>query len=218
MHFSVISDLENSAERLSHKVAITSNNSTISFKELRSKAKATACALIELGIKPGDRVGICMKKSSEQIITILAVLYSNAIFVPILPTLKRQTISHIVTNSGMIAIVTDSIRLNEVSCLKDKVKVLVGNNDLSENYPNLIYLSKKIESKTINPFSRLGIDVAAIIYSSGSTGMPKGIMVSHRNFFDGARITSEYLNTRQTDRIACILSFNFDPEYIFLLV
>ena len=210
MHFSVLTDLDNSAEMLADKVAITSGDSTLSFGDLRDKAKATACALIDLGVRPGDRVGICMKKSSEQIITILGILYSNAIFVPILPALKRQGISHIVKNSGMTAIVTDSKRLSEISYLEDSIKIFVGEGPITETHPNLPYISRHVDSCYLKPFSRLGIDVAAIIYSSGSTGMPKGIMISHRNFYDGARITSDYLDTKKDDRLACILSFNFD--------
>jgi len=59
-------------------------------------------------------------------------------------------------------------------------------------------------------FDRIGADNAAIIYSSGSTGRPKGILISHRNLADGADIVAEYLGTREEDRIACVLSFNFD--------
>ena len=53
-------------------------------------------------------------------------------------------------------------------------------------------------------------DTAAIIYSSGSTGRPKGIVISHRNLADGARIVANYLETKATDRIAGVLSLNFD--------
>src|SRR5256714_11389960 len=53
-------------------------------------------------------------------------------------------------------------------------------------------------------------DTAAIIYSSGSTGKPKGIMISHRNLADGSRIVASYLGTKATDRIAGVLSLNFD--------
>src|SRR4029450_12362796 len=50
----------------------------------------------------------------------------------------------------------------------------------------------------------------AIIYSSGSTGRPKGIVISHRNLADGARIVASYLGTKATDKIAGVLSLNFD--------
>ena len=59
-------------------------------------------------------------------------------------------------------------------------------------------------------FDRIGNDNAAIIYSSGSTGRPKGILIAHRNLADGAEIVADYLDTREDDRIGCVLSFNFD--------
>lgn len=210
MHFSVLSDLEKSAKKLTNKVAITSDESSLTFSDLRDKAMATACILIDLGVRPGDRVGICMRKTPEQVVAILGVLYCNAIFVPILPTLKRQNISHIYKNSGMGVVITDSKRLSEIEFLAGSIKVFIGEGAVSEKYPNLPYMSRHIEVDHLPPFCRLGTDVAAIIYSSGSTGMPKGIMISHRNLYDGARITSNYLHTKEDDRVACILSFNFD--------
>ncbi len=59
-------------------------------------------------------------------------------------------------------------------------------------------------------FQAGGDDTAAIIYSSGSTGRPKGIVISHRNLADGARIVASYLGTKATDRIAAVLTLNFD--------
>ena len=56
----------------------------------------------------------------------------------------------------------------------------------------------------------IGEDSAAIIYTSGSTGLPKGIVLSHRNLWDGARIISNYLGHGPDDRLAQILSLNFD--------
>jgi len=210
MHFSVLSDLEKSAKTLADKVAVISEDSSLTFSDIRDKAKAFASIFIDQGIRPGDRIGICMRKSPEQIVAILGVLYSNAVFVPILPTLKRQNISHISKNSGMVAVITDSKRLSEVDFLQDTIKIFVGEGSISEKYPNLNNMSRFVETDNLPPFTRLGIDLAAIIYSSGSTGMPKGIMISHRNLYDGARIASAYLDTRENDRVACIISFNFD--------
>jgi amino acid adenylation domain-containing protein len=210
MLFSVLSFLEHSANKLGEKVAITDSDTRLTFANLRERAQASAQALVDLGIRPGDRIGICMAKSTDQVVAILASLYANAIFVPILPALKHDSIAHIVRDSGLSAIITDPRRLLEVSSFKASAKILIGSGELTESLPNLPYLSRHLTAERLPGFMRLGVDLAAIIYSSGSTGRPKGIMVTHRNLSDGARIVAHYLNTAENDRIASILSFNFD--------
>lgn len=210
MLFTVLNFLEESSIIRGEKIAATEGENRLTFKELREEAIATAQALVDLGIKPGDRVGVCMNKSLEQILAILGTLYANAIFIPILPSLKETSIDHILTNSGMSVIITDTKRIKEVEAFGHRVKIIIGSGVLSYEHINLSYLRKKFKRSNSPAFERIGIDTAAIIYSSGSTGRPKGIMVSHRNLADGAHIVAKYLGTNEKDRIASILSFNFD--------
>src|SRR5262245_43147690 len=114
------------AERLPDKVAIVSTARSITFSQLHDEALATAECLHELGIQTGDRVGICMEKSIDQISVILGVLLANAVIVPILPRLKSPNVRHIIENSGMAALVTDSQRLKEVSEFRKMTKLITG--------------------------------------------------------------------------------------------
>ncbi|HVO87242.1 MAG TPA: AMP-binding protein [Casimicrobiaceae bacterium] len=200
--------LADTAQRLPDKAAIVSPARTISFATLCSEAMATAECLREMGIRTGDRVGICMEKTIDQVLAILGVLYANAVVVPILPRLKGPNIRHIVDNSGMAAMVTDAERMNEVAELRDTLRLMTGHGAISTDLPNLPYLRRFIRPR--NFFNRIGNDNAAIIYSSGSTGRPKGILIAHRNLAEGADIVAEYLGTCEDDRIGCVLSFNFD--------
>lgn len=200
--------LENAAKKLPNKPAIVSQSRSITFSEIQTEAGAAAECLRELGIEAGDRVGVCMEKSIDQITAVLGILLANAVVVPILPRLRQPNIAHIITNSGMAAMVTDSQRLKEVEEFSEHTKLIVGHGEIEENWPNLAYMRKYIQPKMF--FDRIGADNAAIIYSSGSTGRPKGILISHQNIADGAEIVSEYLKTSESDRIACVLSFNFD--------
>jgi amino acid adenylation domain-containing protein len=196
------------AERLGDKPAIVASGETLTFAQLRDHALATAECLRELGIQPGDRVGICMEKTPDQVVALLGVLFANAVLVPILPRLKASNIAHIVANSGMAALVTDAQRLNEVAEFKDSTRLVIGHGTVQQDWPNLPYMRRFIQPRRF--FDRIGNDDAAIIYSSGSTGRPKGILIAHRNLADGADIVAGYLDTREDDRIACVLSFNFD--------
>jgi amino acid adenylation domain-containing protein len=200
--------LRETTERLPDKTAIVSRERSVTFSQLNHEAIATAACLHELGIQPGDRVGICMEKTLDQVSVLLGVMLANAVFVPILPRLKGPNIRHIIDNSGMVAMITDSERLNEVSELADTTKLMIGHGEVDQNWPNIPYMRRFMQSHTL--FDRIGNDNAAIIYSSGSTGRPKGILISHRNLADGTDIVAEFLGTTQEDRIGCVLSFNFD--------
>src|SRR5206468_9232384 len=86
---------------------------------------------------------------------------------------------------------------------------VVGHGPTEEEIPLLKELRQKYQGSQPS-FRGEADDTAAIIYSSGSTGRPKGIVISHRNLADGARIVASYLGTKATDRIAGVLSLNFD--------
>ena len=201
--------LEETLERDPGKEAIFAEDSSLTFAQLYQEALATAHALKDLGVRKGDCVGICMTKTLDQVIAITGVLYANAVFVPILPGLKKSNIAHIVNDCSMAALVTDSTRIHEVAEHADQLKLIIGHGELEEAYPFLPYLRRHV-AHCPSFFNCIGADNAAIIYSSGSTGRPKGIVISQRNLFDGTRIVSTYLKTTSEDRIAGVLSLNFD--------
>jgi acyl-CoA synthetase (AMP-forming)/AMP-acid ligase II len=196
------------AQRIPDKVAVTSPGRSITFGDLYQEALASAECLRALGIGRGDRVGICMEKTVDQVLAILGVLFANAVVVPILPRLKAPNIQHIISNSGMKAMITDADRLGEVTDFAQLTRLVTGHGEVSNDWPNLPYLRRFVQ--TADFFDSIGNDNAAIIYSSGSTGRPKGILIAHRNLAEGADIVAEFLGTREDDRIGCVLSFNFD--------
>lgn len=200
--------LRATAARLPDKVAIVSPERTITFGELLREACATAECLREIGVAAGDRIGICMEKTVDQAVAILGVLFANAVVVPILPRLKGPNIRHIVDNSGMAAMITDTDRLSEVTDFAGITRLITGHGAVTNDWPNLPYMRRFMQPRDF--CDRIGNDDAAIIYSSGSTGRPKGILISQRNLAEGADIVGEYLGTSGDDRIGCVLSFNFD--------
>ena len=78
------------------KVAVFSGSESLTFRQLQAEAAATAQALASLGVLAGDRVGICMQKTLDQVVAILGVLFANAIFVPIHPVLRAEQTRHMV--------------------------------------------------------------------------------------------------------------------------
>jgi acyl-CoA synthetase (AMP-forming)/AMP-acid ligase II len=201
--------LAETLEICAEKKALFQGDQSISFEDLHFHALSTAHHLRDLGIGKGDRVGVCMGKGIDQAICILGAMYANAVFVPVLPKLKHANIEHIILDSGMKALFTDATRLEEVKDFAGRTKLLIGAGPTLEDFPCFPYLRKHFPCRD-SFFDCIGMDNAAIIYSSGSTGRPKGIVISHRNLSDGARIVSAYTGTTRDDRIAGILSLNFD--------
>ncbi len=208
MIFTVIESLERAAREWESKDAVVDGETRLTFAELRNEALKYATVLQNLGVKPGDRVGVCMEKSPVQILSILGALYAKAVFVPILPRLKKRNIEHVIADSAMTALIVDKGRMSEVEDFKERL-TLITTTELETSLPCLPQLAEHIHAPTA-PHALLAVDNAAIIYSSGSTGRPKGIVISHRNLFDGSRIVSQYLGTRHEDRLAAVLSFDFD--------
>ncbi len=190
------------------KEAVFGGGRSLTFRQLHAEGMAAAEGLAQLGVKPGDRVGICMQKTLDQVVAILGVLWTNAIFVPIHPVLRADQIGHVVDDCDMKLLITESARIAE---LREAAhgRILIGRGPAEQGIASLEELRQEHEGCEVSFRGEEG-DTAAIIYSSGSTGRPKGIVISHRNLADGARIVSNYLGTKPTDRIAAVLTLNFD--------
>jgi amino acid adenylation domain-containing protein len=208
--FTVHALVHRAAEEFGAKTAVSDNGAALSFAELRDAALRTAATLRAGGLGRGDRVGICMAKSVDQVVAILGVLLADAIIVPILPGLKPANIEHIVTDAGMRLAVTDEVRSGELRDATPELPLVRGTGFGASSFGGSSPAGAPEPAPAPVPQQAIGEDLAAIIYSSGSTGRPKGIMVTHRNLWHGAHIISRYLGTTAADRIGCVLSLNFD--------
>lgn len=179
------------------KRAITCGGTSLTFGELRDEASALAAELADRGVAPGDRVGVSMRPSIEQIVALLGTILADAVAVPILPRLTDAGIAHVVEDAQLVLLFADPPRAASLESACPRATVLCGLRTRRPPGPG--------------PASTAaGGDVAALLYSSGSTGPPKGIIVTHDNIVRGAEIVAGYLGTSHEDRIAGLLSLNFD--------
>jgi amino acid adenylation domain-containing protein len=181
-------------------VAIVDGDRQVTYAELRARAEHLAARLIAAGLARGDRVAVHLPKCAEECWAIFAASLADGVAVPVHPALKPPQVRHILADCGARALIASRelvARLDGVLDGLDPLAVVLAEEagDGAGRPP---------------PAQAIGEDLAAILYTSGSTGPPKGVMLSHRNLLAGTRIVRSYLNITAADRILSLLPFSFD--------
>ena len=185
--------------------AIVEEAERLTYGGFRARVAALARRLRDLGLAPGDRVAILLPKSIRECVAIFAVSAAGGVFVPIHPSLRPRQVHHIVADSGARVLLTDAAHA-------------AGLEGALDDCPGLRVLAEEIgppeetgeDAAALPPGEPAPDGLAAILYTSGSTGLPKGVMLSHANLIAGTRIVRTYLGIGPGDRILSVLPFSFD--------
>lgn len=214
----------NSAETRAESIALAAGSRALSYSDLATDAAQVGSGLQARGLNRYDRVSIYLPKSIENVVGVLAASAIGAVFVPINPVLKVDQVVHILADCSASVLITNAQRL---AGLIDKVAalphlrhiVLVDGDPDSEEAVRLSEgqtIVRWSDLKRTDPIKRsAGIedDMAAIFYTSGSTGGPKGVVLSHRNIVTGALSVAQYLENNSDDRILSLLPLSFDAGF-----
>ena len=199
--------LEDAVLSHSDKTALLFNGKGMTYSELFSRVNQVACYLDELGLPEHSRIGVYSNKGMEQVIAILAILSTDHVLVPLTRLLKPEQVEYIINDCGIKCIITDRIKLEsieEIECAGHVISYESASKDVA-SFEEIYKYYNKPYSCDIS-----GHNNAVITYSFGLTGTPKGIVISHRNLIDSARVVSQYLKLDQDDVISGILMFNLD--------
>ena len=204
--------LYNSVERDPLKVAIVDGGSEHTYEDMMRESGALASALQDSGVKKGDRVGILMDKSWEAIVAMMAASRAGAAFVNINPMLKAQQVGYIAGDCDVRVLIGDSPKLGEMEPKTAQRAFYKGEKPDGAGVSGELTAVAEVLSGDGEPRETgvSEVDLATILYTSGSTGMPKGVSTSHRNFVAGSQIVSTYLENTSEDRILSALPLNFD--------
>jgi long-chain acyl-CoA synthetase len=189
----------NCAEKHAKKTAIYYGDLEISYAELLAQSQKVAAHLQNnLGVKPGDRVGLWLKNCPEFVASVFGVLQTGAVVVPINNFLKPAEVSYILNDGGIDVVITDAELRTQAA-------------EFKETRPSLKFFQIE-EIAALNPSSILNSptsrserDLAVIIYTSGTTGKPKGAMLSHGNLLHNVNSCSIVLESVSDDCFAVIL-------------
>jgi amino acid adenylation domain-containing protein len=190
--------ISDSAWRHPERAAIRDEHEELSYGELYTLADGAACALAERGVRPGDRVGIWMPKSARAVAAMHGTLRLGAAYVPVDPMSPPSRAATIMHDCGIRALVASRDRA---------LSVLAG--DLAD-VPLL--LPETLDRVDGRPPSHPGTedDLAYILYTSGSTGVPKGVCITHRNAMAFVEWAAREVGADADDRFSNHAPFHFD--------
>ncbi|WP_432470531.1 AMP-binding protein [Amphritea sp. HPY] len=199
--------LEGAVQTHSDKTALVFNEKSISYEELYAKVNQVAFYLNELGLPKDTRIGIYSNKGIEQVVAVLAILSTDYVLVPLTKMLKPEQVEYIINDCDIKCIITDKLKLESIEEINFDGHILSYETTAKEiaSFEEIYKYYNKPYVCDIN-----GHDNAVITYSFGMTGTPKGIVISHRNLIDSARVVSQYLKLEQDDVISGLLIFNLD--------
>jgi acyl-CoA ligase (AMP-forming) (exosortase A-associated) len=180
--------------------AIVRGEESITYGVFKQCVERMARRLVAGGAQRGDRVAIFLRKSFEECIAIFAASRADLVFVPVNPSLRPAQVRHIVEDCSASVLITSADMLGLLGDALEGLSTLRA----------ILRFDTEAEPPPAPLARAIGEDLAAILYTSGSTGLPKGVMISHRNLLAGIRIVRSYLNIGPDDRILSLLPFSFD--------
>ncbi len=205
--------LTRATEAFPDRPALTSKETTLTYSQLSSLVEATATHFAELGVEPGDRIAVFLEKRIEVVVALFAASMVGAVSVPINHVLKSPQVGHILRDSGAALLVTSDDRLNALAVvLKGTAvsRVVVVGSGAAPAEGLDVHQWGAGSGGSLPALTTIDIDPAAILYTSGSTGSPKGVVLSHRNLLVGAESVSSYLENTCDDVILSVLPLSFD--------
>jgi amino acid adenylation domain-containing protein len=218
--------LQKSAQKYPKKTAIKDGKKCLSFQEVEKLSNRVAGYLLSQGHSPGDRVGIHLDRSAEGVIAVFGILKAAAVYVPIDITLPPRRKEYIIKDCQIKTLLTDSKKLSLLDGLLKKglnlesILILDSGEKTKPGFyksVRLAFLGKiGYFQKTKLPWLDEN-QLANILYTSGSTGNPKGVMITHSSLAKCITNEVDYFNINSSDIVSSTtpLHFSMSPFEIF---
>jgi amino acid adenylation domain-containing protein len=176
-------------------VALCYQQERVTYRQLDAASTRLADGLRQIGVRAGDRVGICLERSTALVTTMLAILKAGCAFVPMDPSYPAERLSYVTTDAGLDVVVTTHEEFPGKAGLR-----LVHPDELAEQGGEAAHHER----------STAPTDPAYLIYTSGSTGRPKGVVVPHTNVIALLAATRDDLGLDRADVWTLFHSSAFD--------
>jgi len=190
---------EEQAKRTPNAIAVVYENESLTYQELNNRGNQLAHNLQKLGVKPDTLVGICLERSLELVVGLLAILKAGGAYVPIDPHYPQERLTYLLADTQVKILLTSQSLTSLLPANLAKIICLDSDWDLiAKENPDNFESGVTVEN------------LAYVIYTSGSTGQPKGAMNCHRGVVNRLLWMQDTYPLTQGDRILQKTPFSFD--------
>ncbi len=200
---------ENQVECTPNAVAVILDDERLSYRQLNARANQLAHRLRELGVGPDMPVGVCLERSLHLPVALLAVLKAGGAFFGLEPELPPERLAFLIDDSATPLVLTHSALQPRVAGRRDARRCRIVCLDTESFVAQPEHNPRPVTQ---------GEHLAYIVYTSGSTGQPKGVMVPHSGFSNHAHWLQEQLCPTGADRVLQLTSIGFDASLVELFM
>jgi long-chain acyl-CoA synthetase len=201
----IAANLERAAFHFPDHIAVIEGDRSVSFSEFDRDANQIASALVSIGVQPGDHVALCAPNSYAWLAFYFGALKAGAVAVTFSHLLMKDELSRTLADCEPKILFTADEKLEDLGDYRKRPYpelVVCDHGDIS--YARLAEKGTS-EFKTVDRHRQ---DTAAILYTGGTTGIPKGAMLTHENLQTSVFNVAHYERSTQNDRALCFLPLN----------
>ena len=188
------------ANKYSNRPALITDQETVSFRQLCARAVAVTNKLKAMNVNPGDRVCIAFENSVEFYVSYYGAWQTGAVVIPLNTFLHEKEIQHILDDAQPVVVIASDQLAQKIQLISNHIPPMITESQLATLQPAS---SQEIESLIIP--KRAPDQVAALLYTSGTTGVPKGAMLSSRNILTNIAQGMASIDVTSQDRIFGVL-------------
>ncbi|WP_193200785.1 non-ribosomal peptide synthetase [Nostoc sp. MG11] len=191
---------EEQVEKTPDAIALVFEEQQLTYKQLNQRANQLADHLQKLGVKPEVLVGICVERSIEMVVGLLAILKAGGAYVPFDPKYPQERLSYMLNDSAVEVLLTQR-SLVEESLPPNPARVVcldTGWGVIEQQYRDNFNSGVKLNN------------LAYVIYTSGSTGQPKGVAIAHKSIFNYVYSLIQIINIKPSSNFALVSTISTD--------
>ena len=201
----ISNNLEIAAFYFPDRPALSEAGREITYSEFNDRANRIATGLLALGVRPDDHIGLLAPNSADWLIFYFGVLKEGAVAVTFSNLLTPDEMALLINHSKPRFLFTSAEKLNHLQNLRGKAgleKVICPDGDLE------LRQLMNMGTGSFKALDRDRTETAAVLYTGGTTGTPKGVMLTHENINVSAHNVAFSEHSTETDRALCFLPFN----------